>query len=311
MKNQENGNSNENRGLVLSQRRTPLGAVKLRPRLFYEINLLRLEGHIFCFNPKAASRRTGGYTLSDQLKRPITVVTHREYGYPSVLAYKVLQAIMKKLSDCGEPYPEFVALSKRELARMTGRKYGSGRDLEQLHKALMQLRTCQITCSLKDKPTNRWATATFTILHDLYLSGKGPELDRCLIYINPRIVKSLGSRHYACLNAERMAGLEPLQLALFKRVFYHFSNLYQGNQRTPPLTFRKDYAELCRSWLGGLTPLRYLSKIKNEQLGAHLEALRRCGLLRSYAIERNAARDGFNIAFVAGDGSYTRKLVTR
>ena len=37
--------------------------------------------------------------------RPITIEPHPTHGYPSVLAYKVLQAIVKKLSDYGYPKP--------------------------------------------------------------------------------------------------------------------------------------------------------------------------------------------------------------
>jgi hypothetical protein len=69
-------------------------------RLFHEINLLRLEGYYFCLDPKAASRRKASEEFFERLKnreeiaqRPITISPHPSYGYPSVLAYKVLQAI--------------------------------------------------------------------------------------------------------------------------------------------------------------------------------------------------------------------------
>ena len=82
-------------------------------RLFHEINLLRLEGYYFCLDPKASSKRVGKQTFVERLKtpkevveRPIYIEPHPTYGHPSVLAYKVLQAIMKKLSDYGYPFPE-------------------------------------------------------------------------------------------------------------------------------------------------------------------------------------------------------------
>ena len=99
-----------------------------------------------------------------------------------------------------------------------------------------------------------------------------------------------------------MVGLEPLQLALFKRVLYQFSDLYRGNKRTPPLPSERTMLSYAgRGWVVSRpygTP-----KIKNEQLGAHLEALMMCGLLRTYSIERNTTRDGFNFTFAAGNGT--------
>src|SRR5437016_6460054 len=76
-------------------------------RLFNEINLLRLEGYFFCLDPKEAARRTNKkYEFfeiikrpkSEIEKRPVVIVPNPNYGYPSILAYKVLQAIMQKLS---------------------------------------------------------------------------------------------------------------------------------------------------------------------------------------------------------------------
>src|SRR5213596_1414111 len=81
-------------------------------RLFNEINLLRLEGFYFCLDPKEATRRTNEkYEFLEIIKRPKTEIAKRpviilpnpRYGYPSVLAYKVLQAIMQKLSCFSYP----------------------------------------------------------------------------------------------------------------------------------------------------------------------------------------------------------------
>jgi hypothetical protein len=66
-----------------------------------EINILRLEGTLFCFDPKEAKRRRGALTLVDARKQPVSIKIDADYGQPSVLAYKVLQAIFLKLTEQG------------------------------------------------------------------------------------------------------------------------------------------------------------------------------------------------------------------
>src|SRR2546430_5590981 len=96
-------------------------------RLFNEINLLRLEGYYFCLDPKESVRRTNKkYEFFEIIKRrkteiekrPVVIVPNPIHGYPSILAYKVLQAIMRKLSWFSYPIPDTVQFSQRELARL-------------------------------------------------------------------------------------------------------------------------------------------------------------------------------------------------
>src|SRR4051794_39205506 len=129
-------------------------------RLMQEINLLKLEGALFCFDPREAKRRRGTLTLKDARKQPVSVELHPTYGQPSVLAYKVLQAIFLKLDEQGcistEDgrclYPDIVSFSKRELAALAGRAW-SGRTSQQLFEAVMQLHRTAVMASLKDKDT--------------------------------------------------------------------------------------------------------------------------------------------------------------
>src|SRR5918993_4136206 len=115
-------------------------------RLFNEANLLRLEGRLFCFDPKEAGRRAGTaqtfeerVRLEEVVKQPLIIRPDPEFGYPSPLAYKVLQAISKKLTEEGFPAPESVSFSQRELARLIGRTSFGGRDSAELYRAIMQL----------------------------------------------------------------------------------------------------------------------------------------------------------------------------
>jgi hypothetical protein len=49
-------------------------------------------------------------------------------AYPSALACKVCDAILKKFSDYGEPVAEYVSFSKRELDELVGRASWGGRN---------------------------------------------------------------------------------------------------------------------------------------------------------------------------------------
>src|SRR4051795_9706869 len=85
-------------------------------RLREEITILRIEGKFFCFDKHEAKRR--GDVIRSVLKdadgtpRPISIDVHPRYGQPSILAYKVVQAIFLKLTQLGEPYPNVVAFTQ-------------------------------------------------------------------------------------------------------------------------------------------------------------------------------------------------------
>ena len=124
-------------------------------RLMEEINILRLEGTQFCFDPREAKRRGGKISLTVAHKQPLSIEVHPGYGQPSVLAYKVLQAIFLKLTDegcvvSGEghcEYPETVSFSQRELAALAGRSWG-GKTSKELYDAVMQLQSTKVIGSL-------------------------------------------------------------------------------------------------------------------------------------------------------------------
>jgi hypothetical protein len=101
-----------------------------------------------------------------------------------------------------------------------------------------------------------------------------------------------------------LSTLDTIGLVLYKRVFFHFSNLMHEGKRHSALKFWKDYETLCQEWLGGLKTLKHKSQILRDQLGRHLDALVATGLIRRYAVEKNAASDGFNVAFWPGKGFF-------
>jgi len=51
--------------------------------------------------------------------------------------------------------------------------------------------------------------------------------------------------------------LPPLSATLYKRLYLHFSNLYQNKHDATSLSFEKDYAAICAEWFGGLKTMSY------------------------------------------------------
>jgi hypothetical protein len=281
-------------------------------RLFNEINLLRLEGYYFCLDPKEAAKRTNEkYEFFEIIKRPkieiekrpVIIVPHPRYGYPSILAYKVLQAIMRKLSRRSYPVPDIVYFSQRELARLAGRSSYGGWNQEQFYNAIRQLRATEAAYWFFDKVTHRWSNLNFQILDMDVWSGREQQITQCAVRLHSRIAQSLNNRHALCLNYVRMEGLAPIGVALFKRLFFHFSNLY-SLKHTREFQYTKSYATVCTTWLGGLKVLRYRSHILKDQLGRHLDALTKTTLIKEFAIEKSAKGNDFNLVFTPGDGFF-------
>lgn len=272
-------------------------------RLMEELNILRLEGRYFCFDPREAKRRTGSLRFDEIVKQSVTIELHPNYGQPSVLAYKVLQAIFLKMTEEGYPYPDTVSFSQRELARLAGRVWG-GRTSQQIHEAIMQLRTTLVHCSLYHKETKDWVTANFHVLSGALFAGRGKNINVCTIEVDKRIVQSLNKRHVAFFNWYRLHQLDTIGMVLYKRVFFHLSNLNHPQKSKESLSFEKDYKAICSEWLGGLKPERYKSRILQNQLGRHLEALKRTLLIRKYEVTKMADGKSFKLVFYPGKGFF-------
>jgi hypothetical protein len=176
-------------------------------RLFHEINLLRIEGYCFSFDPKSAAKRAGKQEFIELVKmpegavsRPITIEPHPTYGYPATIAYKILQAALKKLSDEGYEGADSASFTQRELAKLVGRQTFGGADSKQFLRAVMQLNATRIWCSFFDKETGEWKVLTFTLFTEALFSGHKLQLRECVLTLHPRIIASLKNRHYFCLN---------------------------------------------------------------------------------------------------------------
>jgi hypothetical protein len=274
--------------------------------------LLRLEGYYFCLDPKDALRRTNEKYEFFQIirrrkteieKRPVIIIPNPNFGYPSILAYKVLQAIMFKLSWFSYPAPDTVHFTQRELARLVGRSSFGGSDQQDFYNAIQQLRSTRVSYWHYNKQTDEWANHNIQILDTDIWSGREHQITRCAVQLHPSIIESLNNRHAMCLNYARMEQLAPIGVALFKRFFFHFSNLY-SLKRTKNFEYTKSYASVCTTWLGGLKVLRYKSDILRDQLGRHLDALKQTTLIKDFAIEKNTRGDGFNLVVSPSDGFF-------
>lgn len=158
-------------------------------RLFHEINILRIEGFYFCHDPKAAAKQSGKLNFLDRLKnpqevieRPITIEINPQYGRPSVLAYKILQTVWKKLSDYGSPIPNKVSFTQHELARLVGRKTFGGKDSREFLHAVMQLKHTSVWCTLYNKETKQGITRTFSFLNIVDFITKNDRIRQCIFH---------------------------------------------------------------------------------------------------------------------------------
>jgi hypothetical protein len=294
--------------------------------LFNEINLLLLEGYVFSFSPKRY-KAGGKYDFFQEIiKQPISVEFNPNYGQPGTLAYRINTIILKKLSDYGfarahsPGLPEgAVAFSWRELTRLLGRSW-SGKNTAELYDALMQIHHTTVWCAFREKSQQlkrerKFAAITLRLYSEVWFAGEGNDIEQCVVVVNPRIVRSLFERHFVCLNFDRMRSLDAIGIALYKRLFYHLSNHLDPKSewerlsdderaaRRKQLVFKKDYADICREWLGGLTAYRYRVDIVRH-LANHLDRLVAGGLLRKYELTRKVKDDGFNLVFYPGRGFF-------
>jgi hypothetical protein len=282
--------------------------------LLEELQMVRLEGRYFCFDKHEAKARAGVLEYRDG-NRGLVIEVSQRFGHPSLLAYKVLQAVFKKITEAGKPYPDTVVLGQRELGRLVGRDSFGGRDAQQLHQAISQLRNTNVELYLYDDAKNSTApqsaktfkTWSFSILANLGFVGTGDathpqHIHTAVLRLDPTIAENLRAGHFAIYNWERLEGMEPLTAALYKRLYLHLSNLYETQYNHHNLKFEKDYEAICAEWLGGLKPERYKSRIA-YQMKNHFDSLRASGLVREVSIEPKV-KGGFKLVFRPSDGFF-------
>jgi hypothetical protein len=250
-------------------------------------------------------------TLSDAMKRPITLTVHPSFGQPSVLAYKILQAFFLKIAEQGcEPtedgkciFNDTVSFSHRELVELIGRSWAGKKMSEEIYRAIKQLQHTAVNAYFYDKESDTWELYSIMVLSSPLFAGRGKTITRFSVRLAPEISKSLNKKHVAFFNLQRLNQLDIIGLALYKRLFFHLSNLMHERKERQSHKFTKDYEAIRNEWLGGLKVCHYKADI-TKQLGRHLDGLIATGLIRRFVIEKNRAGDGFNLTFYPGAGFF-------
>ena len=269
--------------------------------VYLENTLLRVFGALFCHDPKSARARTGNIEINRGVGgQNITVRLDPEYAQPGPFAHKVAMAVIRKQSRFGRPAQQRISFSLRELMRLAGRETWGGRDSDELARALKQIRYTHILAQFKTG--DRFVEHDFSIFSEVLIERRNSASDpivACTIVIAEPVIRSLNDRHFTCLNHALMQELSSIASAFYMRLFHHFATLYDG-KHLDRVAFKKRYDDICREWLGGLTVLKYRSKIMREQFSAHLNQLVKAGFLKSYAVIPARTRQGFVISFRPG-----------
>ena len=271
-------------------------------KIYMENTLLRIAGALFCHDQKRAASRTEQMELNRGVEgKTIVIRPDARLGQPGPLAHKIFVALIKKHSDYGRPIRDQISFTRREIGRLIGRKEWGGRDSEQLARALHEIHYTFINTNFRNRD-GKHVQHSFNIFPEIWIERRefaSDPIERCTVTLATPIVESLQDDHFTCLNHALMQQLGTIGQALYIRLFFHFSNLYDGKSGNR-LAFPKRYDDICAEWLGGLTVLQHKSKIVSDQLGAHLDQLVGSGFLGSYSIEKAKTAAGFVITFRPG-----------
>ena len=271
-------------------------------KLYMENTLLRVSGALFCHDPKRAPTCTREIELNHGVsEKTIVIRPDPKLGQPGPLAHKIFVALIKKHSDYGRPIQKNISFTRREIGRLIGRKEWGGRDSEQLSRALHEIHYTFIKTNFKNND-GRHVEHSFNIFPEIILERRefaSDPIEACTITLAEPIIASLQDEHFTCLNHTLMMQLGTIGQAFYMRLFFHFANLHDGSNGKR-LAFQKRYDDVCTEWLGGLTILKYKSKIIGEQLGQHLDQLVQAGFLATYAVGSAKSGDGYILSFRPG-----------
>jgi hypothetical protein len=124
-----------------------------------------------------------------------------------------------------------------------------------------------------------------------------------VVQVHDIIVASLNRNHAIWLNYSRLRTLDTIGMVFYKRLFFHFSNIYRPSTNRSLFKLEKDYEDICREWLGGLKSEKYKSRIE-KQLGKYLQSVQATGLISRFEIIAREDGKGFKLVFYPGDSFY-------
>src|SRR4051795_5816623 len=114
---------------------------------------------------------------------------------------------------------------------------------------MMQLKRTGISCAIHNKGTKETLQLEFEFLASALFSSKEKSITECVVQVHDVIVESLNRHHAVWLNNRRLSTLEPIAAAIYKRLFFHFSNTYTPHKSRSTFKFEKDYEDICLEWL--------------------------------------------------------------
>lgn len=277
--------------------------------LTQETNILKAEGLLFDFRRKHQDKKIFELTVMDGEGYNVSIEWHPKYGRPSTVAYFVLQALFIKSTAEGRPFPQSVAFRQNEIIRLIDRT-DCGKTHDDIALAIGQLKRVFLKGRFHDKGKGEIREVEFGILAPssvLVRDDKTSAVTHGLVYWDPLIVQSMNDEHWATFNWSKIKGSSAIEVALHKRLFYHFSNIAGGmvaelerqGIATPDrvrselgkITFNKNLSDMFRTWLGGIKIPDRVSHLKREH-GPKFDTLKEHGLVSHWSLRPSADRKG-------------------
>lgn len=174
----------------------PLPSIPNADTFVQELNVLQLEGLLFDFSRKHADKARDIVEADDATGRSVRLNFDPRFGRPSILAYRVLQAIFRKLTQEGLPFAETVSFARHEIMQLAGRSARvGGRQGQDLYEAIQQLRRTDITCEIVNKSQDERKSTMFSLVNAALFSEHRGCVQACSLTPDPMIIKSLNDRH--------------------------------------------------------------------------------------------------------------------
>ncbi len=296
--------------------RTKLPTITNAETFVQELNVLQLEGLLFDFSRKHSDKSVSVTEATDAAGRSVKLVFDPRYHRPGVLAYRVLQAIFRKLTREGYPFEDTVSFSRDEIMELAGRGTRSGgAQGQELYHAIQQLRRTDITAEFTNKGTQVRDKVVFSLLNAALFSEHKGRVQACSLVPDPIIIQSLNDRHWAAFNWDRMKHLDPVAMVLYKQLFWQMCRLAGRTVReletahadhpqvvkrsVQEIRYNKDVGDIFEHWLAGLKMPAHKSKII-EKYGERFDALKAVGLIRSYQVEKGSTVGNFTLTVRPG-----------
>ncbi len=244
-------------------------------------------------------------------ERCFEILYNPVFAKPGPLAYRLWTGLEKLVSDMGSDFDGTVKLSMRQMATISRRSY-SGKTAEELNDAIDQLENHKIhywypdTSMPNDDGSLGMKEAKFTFIEQVtrvredrkstpyYYVLKVPDIILGFIFHD---------RYFFCMSWDRIDALSPHAHSM-ARILYRYMSYRYSKEQSKNFVYKKDYATICKNWLGGLTPHSELNAVKRKHLAPRLDPIVASGLLASYEVAANANKTGFNVQFVPGEAFF-------